>query len=500
MIETSCDVVIIGSGAGGGTVARELSPLCRDGRRIVVLEWGPRFREEEFTGRELEMAGKLYFESGGFLTDTRDMTCAFGRGYGGSTLVYTGTSFPLPDRVARAWDVPGLDPSDIRTRTEKYRIENNVHELAPDRINENNELFRTGCERIGLTARQFPVNVRDCPGAGVCNLGCPNQAMQGTHRVQLPEAERNGVEVVTHCRVDRIGDRCVEARIEPLPFGLPSPWAPGAYRIRAKVVVVCGGAVNSSALLLRSGLGGRLPALGRYFTCHPALTLIARHDRAITNFYGFPKAYYCDAFEETDHFLLETCMYFPFTTAKNIASFGPPHALFLEDFRRLQMILVLASDRAIEENRIGIDGDGNPRIFYTVTDEVRQSFVAAQRVAARIFFAAGAEYVHVPGASVPVLARDMQDGLEQLITLEEFRLGKVPISSAHMMGGCRMGRSSGDSVTDGRGRVHGVAWLYCADSSLFPGSSEVNPYLTVMALADRVAEGIRNDAAGLFST
>lgn len=499
MTERHYDLLIIGAGAGGGTVARELGPLCRDGKKIAVLEWGPRFHDHEFNGEELRMAGKVYFASGGFLTESRDLTLAFGRGYGGSTMVYTGTSIDLPEHVAESWDVPGLTHEDILARTKKYRAENNVHELDDHLINENNELFRKGCDTLGLEVRKFPVNIKGCRGSGLCNMGCPNQAKQGTNRVQLPEAEAQGVEVVTHCRVLRIGERCVDARIEPLPFGAPPSWEPGDTRIHAKAIVVCGGAVNSAALLLRSGLGKRLPVLGRYFTCHPALTLIAQHARPITNFYGFPKTYYCDDFERSDHFILETCMYFPFTTAKNIAAFGPEHSVFLEDFRRLQMILVLAGDPALRDNRIAVDRDGEPRVHYSFADSVRKGLTKAQQVSARIFFAAGAQRVHLPGAALPVLEPRHEAGLETLVTEADFKLGKIPISAAHMMGGCRMGRGAGDSVTDSWGRVHGIPWLFCADSGLFPKSSEVNPYLTVMALADRVAEGIRADAGQLLA-
>jgi choline dehydrogenase-like flavoprotein len=80
-------------------VAQELSPLCRQGLRIAVLEKGPRLRDEEFTGRELEMAGALYEDGGGFLTADGAMTIAFGCAYGGSTVVYTGTSMLPPERV-----------------------------------------------------------------------------------------------------------------------------------------------------------------------------------------------------------------------------------------------------------------------------------------------------------------------------------------------------------------------------------------------------------------
>ena len=132
---------------------------------------------------------------------------------------------------------------------------------------------------------------------------------------------------------------------------------PGRYELRARAIVLAAGAMHSSALLMHSALPVRLPALGRYFTCHPALALVAQHARPITNYYGFPKTFYCDDFEPSDQFILETCIYFPFTTAKNMAGFGSPHSAMMADFRRLQMILVLVSDPALANNRITADAN-----------------------------------------------------------------------------------------------------------------------------------------------
>ena len=215
MIDRDCDVVVIGSGAGGGTVAQELAPLCREGIRIVVLEKGPRLRDEEFTGREVEMAQVLYDDSGGFLTADGSMTLAMGRGYGGSTIVYTGTSIMAPERVIERWNVPGLSFEEVERRTRKYMEQNNVHHLEEDYINENNKLFVKGCRSLGYRVEQFPVNVKGCKGSSLCNLGCPNQAKQGTNRVQLPNAERAGVEVVTLCEALRLDGQTVLARVEP---------------------------------------------------------------------------------------------------------------------------------------------------------------------------------------------------------------------------------------------------------------------------------------------
>ena len=501
MKRCSYDIVIIGSGAGGGTVAQELSSLCRDGVRIAVLEKGPKLRHEEFTGREVEMATALYEDGGGFLTAEQTMTLAFGSAYGGSTVVYTGTSLLPPERVLRRWNVPGQTFADVEQRARKYVAENNVHLLEESLLNENNLLFVEGCRQLGYRVQQFPVNLKGCRGSSLCNLGCPNQAKQGTDRVQLPRAERNGVEVVTRCEVQRIEDRKISVRVSEKADGNkgePSTWEAGDYEIDAKVVVVCAGAVNSSALLLRSGFGQRLPRLGRGFTCHPAFIMVAEHEGPITNSVGHPKSFYLDQFAESDHFLLETCMYFPFTTAKAMAGFGEDHSRFMNAFPRLQMILVLACDEVDDHNRVTVDSNGRAVVHYRFTPQVIHGLVHGAITSAKISFAAGAVRAHLPVSHSPVTERADLERLDQIAENAEFKPGKLPISAAHLQGGCAMGGGHEDSVTDSYGRVHGVPWLYVADSSLFPNSLEINPYLTIMALADRVAESIRKDATALL--
>jgi choline dehydrogenase-like flavoprotein len=247
--------------------------------------------------------------------------------------------------------------------------------------------------------------------------------------------------------------------------------------------------MGSPPLLLRSALPGLPKNVGAGFTCHPAHILVGEHPHPITNDVGHPKSFYLDR-AEAEGFVLETCLYFPFTTAKNLTGFGPPHSALMRAFPRLQMILVLACDRRVPENRITIDRSGNPLVHYRFTGPVRQAMVRATRAAARIFFAAGAVRVHAPSAEPPLVEASDAGRLDDRIHQRHFRTGTISISAAHLMGGCGMGRDPSDSVTDRWGRVHGRPWLRVADSSLFPDALEINPYLTIMALADRVAEGI----------
>lgn len=500
MTEKSFDVVVVGSGAGGGTVAQALAPLVAAGKSVLVLEQGARLGDAEFTGRELEMANRLYRDGGGFLTADGTMTLAFAETYGGSTVVYTGTSLVAPERVIKHWAVPDLPHSDIARRSRTFAEANNVHLLPADEINENNTLFVEGGKQAGYDVEQFPVNVKGCRGSSLCNLGCPNQAKQGTNRVQLPDAERHGVQVVTRAEVRRIlPDRSLEVLIrqkaESSP-GAESEWAPGEYRVRARAIVSAGGSIGSTALLLRSPVGRGLPRLGAGFTCHPALILAAEHPRPITNDVGHPKSYFVDR-AETLGFVLETCMYFPFVTAKALTGFGPVHSAAMRAFPRLQMILVLACDRASDGNRIAVDRDGTPVVHYRFAPATVRGLVNGAQASARIFFGAGAQRVHTPFAEPPTLERGDAPYLEERITTKHWKPGKVAVSAAHLMGGCGMGRSATDSVTDGWGRVHGLPWLRVADASLFPDSLEINPYLTIMALADRVAEVLTKDLGSL---
>jgi choline dehydrogenase-like flavoprotein len=498
--EKRYDIVIVGSGAGGGTVAQALAPLVATGQSILLLEQGPRLGDAEFTGRELEMANRLYRDGGGFLTAVGTMTLAFAETYGGSTVVYTGTSLVAPERVIKRWAVPDLPHADVAQRARRHAHANNVHLLPPQEINGNNQLFVKGAKHAGYDVEQFPVNVKGCRGSSLCNLGCPNQAKQGTNRVQLPDAERRGVEVVTRAEVRRIlPDRVLEVHVREKPqgsAGADSEWAPGDYGVRARAVVSAGGSIGSSALLLRSPVSAGLPRLGHGFTCHPALILVAEHARPITNDVGHPKSYFVDR-AETLGFVLETCMYFPFVTAKALTGFGPGHSAAMRAFPRLQMILVLACDRASDGNRIAVNREGRPVVHYAFAPKTVASLVNGARAAARIFLGAEAERVHTPFAEPPTLERAEASRLEERITAHHWKPGKVAVSAAHLMGGCGMGRGPADSVTDGWGRVHGLPWLRVADASLFPDSLEINPYLTIMALADRVAEALRTDLGSL---
>ncbi len=488
------DIVIIGSGAGGGTVAKELSSLCKKGIKIALLEWGGKFRKEDNIRQEIPMVKKYYFDYGGMQNKQQDITYAFAKAVGGSTTVYTGTSLKAPESVFKKWNISGLDFKDMNPRYDKYIKENNVHLNPEEELNDNNRLFAKGCKELGWHVEQFPVNTKDCKGLGTCNLGCAVHAKQGTHVVQIPNATKNGVEVFPFTKALKIEGHDILVETFPPEHNLDAnKLDPGKYIFKAKKIVVAGGAINSPALLMRSFGKNFSPAIGRYFTCHPALILVGDHGKPIENVKGHPKSFFSEEFLDDKNFLLETCMYFPFVLSKNLNGYGREVDSLMESFNNLQMILSIVSDKPHAHNRITIDDKGEPVIDYELDDSCIQAFVDSIRAATRIFFAAGAKRVHAPSMDKFFITSEEKDKIDELIHKKYFKKGKISIAAGHLMGGCRMGDNLETSVTNSWGKVHGFDHLYVADSSLFPGASEVNPYLTIMSLADRVAEGIKRE-------
>ncbi len=495
------DIVIVGSGAGGGTVAKELSDLCKRGVKIALLELGPHHVAAENNREELAMAQRYYFSGGGFQTTTQDMTLAFAKGVGGSTNVYTGVTFKLPETAVKKWNVPGISLDDLDPRMEKYLQENGAHFEDEANINQNNQRFKAGCEKLGWHVDQFAINTRNCAGLGTCNLGCPRSAKQGTAVVQIPKAEQNGVQVIPNCRVERIDGNDILATITPQEniSAISTDQTHHSYRIKAKKIILCAGAVNTPAILMRSFGKTFNPVIGRYLTCHPALIMAAEHPDKVDGTQGPPKNYYSEQFVKSDRFLLESCMYFPFSFSRNLVGFGTQVDEFISRYPYLQMTIALVLDDAHHENRISINKQGEAQVHYKLDKKIQSSFVKAIRASAKLMFTAGANRLHAPGSKQFFIHQHEADQLEQLITEKYFKLGQASIASAHLMGGCKMGESPKHSVTNSWGKVHGQANLYVADGSLFPSCSEVNPYLTIMALADRVAEGVRNDFLSKFT-
>ena len=494
-LKSHYDVVIIGSGAGGGTVADVVSREA-PGADVLVLEGGPLWPHERFNERERDMA-RLYFSRGAVFSEEMNVGVAAASAVGGSTVVYTGVSFRPPDAVVATWreryGLEFLTPDFVHRTLDAIEDDLNVHALDRSWDNDNNRLFKAGCDALGIPAKRLRLNLRGCEELGFCNLGCRVGAKQGTMEVQLPRAAGRGVEVVHNAWVDRIGPHHAAFTVTaPPPQTAPNVVAEGAHRVSADRIVVACGTLHTPALLQRSAdrLGLDNPNVGRYVTLHPAYNVNGIYPEPITNARGFPKTWYVDAFSESEGYYLETSFYFPGVTAKNQPGFGAEHERFMRKYQQMMSILILAHDPPAAHNRITTDRDGQPVLQYTVAPEVRTSLVKALRRAARIFFAAGCTETKLPASTRPSLTPGDEPHLDTLVTDDALNLQQSPLSSAHPQGGARMGADPSESVVAPDGRLHGSDSVFVADASLFPTSSHVNPYETVMLLATHVAQTV----------
>ena len=486
------DIIIIGSGAGGGQIAKRLIPLAKSGMSIAVLESGPHYETSYFNQQEKDMT-RLFWEDGGFLNEEGSMTLAAGRMMGGSTPVYTGVTFELPEDVYRAW---GCDEpyAAFRERMVRIKKELNAHILPPEEINLNNRLFKQGALAAGMNVLDLELVTRNCKGAGFCNIGCVNDAKMSTLNNQLPRAREAGIELIPNTHVEAVYEGGLRARIFPAPENtLAGKHPPGAVEFRAKKIVIAAGTPGTNVILSRSRSAGHLtkiPGSARgNVTMHPTLTVYGRRPESVEGYKSFPKSYYVDDFSHSENHFIETAYYYPGVSAKNIEGWGEEHRRRMDSYPDLMCAILLCHDEALERNKISWKS-GRPFFDYKISDSTVRALLHSQRRAAAIFFEAGCDEVYLPFARDGIVRAKDRDRLEEAINLNFYIPNRTVFASAHPQGGCAMGADPATSVCDFNGKIRGYNGLYIADASLFPSSSHVNPFLSVMALADRVAAGI----------
>jgi long-chain-alcohol oxidase len=488
----TCDVVIVGSGAGGGVVAAELAAAGRD---VVVLEKGGYRNEADFTHEEGASLERLY--DGGGLLATSDLGVVILQGatLGGGTVVNYTTSFLTPEGVREEWardhGLAHFTSAEFTRSLEAVarRIGVNTAHAAPsgrDRV-----LIR-GLERLGWHHGLLPRNVRGCAqddGCGYCGYGCRSGAKQSTLVTYLPDAAARGARIVVNCDVHRVTIAAGRAT------GVEARVGDHALSVRAQTVVVACGSIHSPALLLRSGV--RLPALGRYLALHPATAVFGVMDEAIRPWTGTVQAHYSDQFADLDRgygVKLETAPVHPSLHA--LAAPWESGAQFRAAMARLPhtaLCGVLLRDRF--GGRVRVDGDGRPVVDYRVSRYDAAHLRRAIAGAAEVLEAAGAREIWLPLARPvsyqpgPARARE---GWLRRVDATGWGVNQLLLVTFHQMASCRMGVSARTSVVDPEHRVWGVRGLYVADASVFPSASGVNPMLTVMGIAHRAAGIIAN--------
>jgi long-chain-alcohol oxidase len=475
---TSCDVCVVGSGAGGAVAAAVLAGAGLD---VVVLEAGPAATERDFTGDELDAYRRLYWGGAAASTDDGGIALLAGRCLGGTTVVNWTTSFRTPESVRDEWGGPF--PTEEFSRSLDAVCERSGVNTDHNRPSSRDSIMQRGLEALGWHVAQMPRNVRGCDQDGICGycgFGCQLGAKQSTLVTWLDDAHAAGARLV----VDTGATRVLTAHGRAT--GVEARTRQGdSVTVRARAVVVAGGAIQTPALLLRSGLQN--PNVGRHLRLHPVTGVSAIFDEEVRPWTGTIQALYSDEHADLDGgygLKYETGPIHPgvlvgFTPWRNARD----HAELLADLPRASGVGLLLRDRG--EGEVRVDRRGRLRVRYRLSEADACQLRTGIEGAARILEAAGALRIHSAHARnlfyEPGPGR--RDRFLADVDREGFAPGRCAFFSFHHMGSARVGASPDTSACRWDGESWDVGGLYVLDGSAFPTASGVNPMLTIEAIA-----------------
>lgn len=488
--EVSCDVCVVGSGAGGAVLAHE---LVQRGLDVVMLEEGGYHTKAGFDLKESTAFPKLYQELGSRGTEDLSITILQGRSVGGGTTVNWCSSFRTPRRILDHWrdvhGVEGLTEEALGPHWAAVEKRLRIQEWPEERINANNRVLWDGLGKLGYHRGLIKRNVNNCANIGYCGMGCPIDAKLSMLVTYIPDAVEKGLTVYANASARRLetnGRRVSAVHADILDPGTEAVRA--RLTVRAKVTAVSCGAINSPALLLRSGLDGN-GRVGKRTWFHPVMVTVAEFPEPVEAFYGAPQSVYSHHFVERGPgkigFFLEVPPVHPMLASTVLTGFGRQHNELLGRLPYVNAMLGITVDGLLPEEeggtvRLREDGSSRPRIDYALGEKNWEAFRAACHEMAKLQFAAGARRVLSLHAE-PVVMESPAD----LPKLDHapWERARVKISTAHQMGGCPMGKDPAKSVVDSKLRYHGLDNLFVVDGSVFPTSLGVNPQETIYGIA-----------------
>ncbi len=501
----SCDVAIVGSGAGAGITAELLTAA---GLSVVIIEEGPLRSSSDFKQLEAEAYPALYQDSASRQTADKAINILQGRCVGGSTTVNWTSSFRTPSATLAYWrerfQLPELTDSTLSPWFQQAEQRLNIGPwLVPPNV--NNSLLKEGAAKLGIPAAAILRNVKGCWNLGSCGMGCPTNAKQSMLVTTIPAALDRGAVLLVQMSAERlvIAQGKVQA-VDCVPVALNGARASGAAtRVQARHVVVAGGAINSPALLLRSEVTDPHGRLGQRTFLHPVVLSVGVFDRTVAGWDGAPQTMYTDHFLEVAPidgpigYKLEAPPLHPVIASSTLPGFGAAQSQAMKDFAQTHALLALLRDGFHEQaagGRVKLRGDGSPVLDYPLTAFVLDGARRALLSMAEIQFAAGARRV-TPGHEQAV-PYDNWAQAQSAIAAFDMKPYLTRVVSAHVMGGCGMAGKPELGVVRPDGRHWQLDNLSVHDGSLFPTSIGANPQLSIYGLVNKLATGLARQLSG----
>lgn len=474
------DVVVVGSGAGGAVAART---LARAGLSVLVLEEGRRHGVDEFRhGHPLERFTGLYRDGGTTAALGRPpVMLPIGRGVGGTTLVNSGTCYRTPDRVLRHWrDEAGLrwaDPAAFDSPLDEVWELLQVAPVPEVVMGRNGLVALAGARALGWRAGPLQRNAPGCGGCCQCAIGCPRNAKFGVHLNALPQACAAGTRIVSEARVERVvveNGRATGVLARRIDGTL--------FTVRASAgVVVSAGATETPPLLRRSGLG-RHHRLGRNLALHPAVGVFGRFAEPVVSWRGVLQSAGIEEFHRSEGILIEATATPPGMGSMELPGVGRELLAELAAAERLASLGAMVADRAVG----AVHGRRRALVHYDLHRDDGRRLLHAIGHMGRVLLAAGADEVltGIPGHPRATSPEELDDA----VAGAEIR--RMHVAAFHPCGTASAGADAERFPVDPFGALRGVEHLWVADAAVLPSCAEVNPQVTIMAVALVVARAM----------
>jgi choline dehydrogenase-like flavoprotein len=457
----------------------------------VVLEAGPHVPSSEFQEHTPTALETLYQDHGNQLNTTGDLAILQGKCVGGSTVVNAAACFRAPNQVLAEWaekhGLGNLSAEALRPYFERVERNLSVHQNQPHEVNYNGRLLIEGAKKVGIPASPSSRNIRDCALSGHCLSGCKTDRKQSMLVTYLPWASELGATIFSDTRAEsfEVRGRRVTA-VHAVATDAKGEEKP--VQVRAGLVVVAAGAVQTPLLFQRNKIGNSSGQIGLNFACHPSLAVLGEHENDIYGWVGATLSAHAGDIENPlqGGYLLEAGMVGPVSTSVGTdGGVGSDFVEFMENSKKLQAAVTLIHDHNV--GRVYLDGD-RKRIEYDLDDRDFESMREALRGTARIYFAAGARRVYLPTTRRTTI--ESPDQIDTVINRLQNGKHMYRITSYHPQGTMRMGADPKKSVVGPNGLCHDLDNVYVPDASLFPSSLLVNPQITVYTMASYIADQI----------
>lgn len=489
--ELSCDVVVIGSGAGGGLAA---GMLAEAGFEVILLEKGNYLNESDFNQREVEMIQRTYEQQGALTTKDGGVSIFAGSCLGGGTTINWTGSFRTPDYILQEWasehELPHLLSPQYAKSLDAVLEAVSVTQSESNHNPQNRLLWR-GSELLGANPRVIPRNVNGCSAdgcksCGYCGFGCQAGNKKGTLKTWIQRAYNAGTKIMVQTSAQKILVK--KGRVTGIMAEqLHTSGQKNKVLIKANRVIVAAGALHTPALLMRSGISH--PALGQHLYFHPTVVVSGVYNETINPWWGTMMSALNDDYARLDAnygVRLETppahvglmAMATPWQSALQ-------HKSYMLRMANSANFIVLTRDKF--GGHISLNRKGQPAYHYNLHPYDLKHLLTGIEKAARAHLAAGAEEIIFPHHQLRhVTGNTNESALHKLFTQMPdwgWKAGQFSLFTAHQMGTCRMGGNAKTHPLTPEGEMVGVKGLFVADASAFPASSGVNPMISIMALS-----------------